>query len=90
MKTRKIRKKRGGFSSEDVQRVQASFSSKSDDIKNQIIHCISQLKRFSKCMYESGKEIKAYQLFYNLGRMQELLGETTFPNIWVAWFNVPM
>ena len=65
---------------EDRNRISESFSSKDDDTKAQIQHCISQLKRFS--FYIETNEIRAYQFFYNLGRLQELLGETTFPNIW--------
>ena len=65
---------------EDRNRIFDSFSSKDDDTKAQIQHCISQLKRFS--FYIETNEIRAYQFFYNLGRLQELLGETTFPNIW--------
>ncbi len=68
------------YTKEDRARIRISFLIKSDDIKNQIQHCISQLKRFSLCI--ENDNIRAYQFFYNLGRLQELLSETTYPSIW--------
>lgn len=68
------------YTKEDSERILASFSSKDDATKLQIQHCISQLKRFSPCI--ETEKIRSFQFFYNLGRLQELLGETTFPNIW--------
>ena len=68
------------YTKEDSERIHASFSSKDDATKTQIQHCISQLKRFSPCI--ETEKIRSFQFFYNLGRLQELLGETTFPNIW--------
>ena len=68
------------YTKEDRERIRVSFLSKSDVVKNQIQHCISQLKRFSPCI--ENNSIRAYQFFYNLGRLQELLSETTCPKIW--------
>ena len=77
----KTRKQRGGFySPEDKARISASFLSKDVITQAQIKHCISQLKRFSPCIQTN--PLRSYQFFYNLGRLQELLGETTFPKIW--------
>lgn len=77
----KTRKQRGGFyTKEDKDRVLASFSSKDSAGKLQIQHCVSQLKRFSPCLQTN--PLRSYQFFYNLGRLQELLGETIFPKIW--------
>ena len=78
MKTRKIkiRKQKGGFfSEEDKTRIRAKSNS-----NQQIVHCISQLKRFAPCLKTN--ELRSYQFFYNLGRLQELLGETLYPKIW--------
>ena len=81
VKRSRTRKMRGGFyNKEDNDRILAVFSSKDDATKLQIQHCISQLKRFSPCIQTNA--LRSYQFFYNLGRLQELLGETTFPNIW--------
>ena len=83
MKTRKIktRKQRGGFySPADRDRIHSTFASKDVATKAQIQHCVSQLKRFSPCIKTN--PLRSYQFFYNLGRLQELLGETTFPKIW--------
>ena len=72
---------RGGFfTAADEERVRTTLASKSADMRSQITHCLSQLKRFAPCISE--KPIRAYQFFYNLGRLQELLGETTYPAIW--------
>lgn len=49
--------------------------------KEQIIHCISQLKRFTKC-FQAGDMGRLLQFGYNLGRLQELCGETTHPELW--------
>ena len=77
----KTRKQRGGFfNPEDKVRISASFLSKDTESQAQIKHCISQLKRFSTCIQIN--PLRSYQFFYNLGRLQELLGETTYPKIW--------
>jgi hypothetical protein len=60
-----LKNKRGGFAPEN---------------KDQIIHCLSQLKRFAPCIHLNN--IRAYQFFYNLGRLQELMGETKKPEVW--------
>ena len=54
---------------------------KSVDKKSQIIHCISQLKRFSEC-FKTDPANRILQFGYNLGRLQELVGDTTHPEIW--------
>lgn len=78
---RQITNQRGGFyGPDDKGRIQATFASKDAANQAQIQHCISQLKRFSPCIETN--PIRSYQFFYNLGRLQELLGETTFPKIW--------
>lgn len=75
------RKQKGGFITAEARaRINACFSSKNAEMQTQIQHCISQLKRFSVCIETN--PMRAYQFFYNLGRLQELLGETTFPDIW--------
>jgi hypothetical protein len=68
------------YTKEDQERIRTSFSFKDDETKLQIQHCISQLKRFSPCI--ENERIRSFQFFYNLGRLQELLEETTFPSIW--------
>ena len=74
---RQTRRQRGGFfSPDDKVRIQAAASTHYDQIQ----HCMSQLKRFAPWIQT--KPIRAYQFFYNLGRLQELLGETTHPEIW--------
>ncbi len=54
---------------------------KSVEKKEQIIHCISQLKRFSEC-FKTNPTQRILQFGYNLGRLQELVGDTTHPEIW--------
>jgi hypothetical protein len=48
---------------------------------NQIKHCLCQLKRFTPDFFHN-KPIREYQFFLNLGRLQELLGDTIHPRIW--------
>jgi hypothetical protein len=48
---------------------------------DQIVHCVSQLRRFSHCFLE-GDRSRLMQFGYNLGRLQELCGETGYPEIW--------
>ena len=74
---RKTRRQRGGFTPADKERIQASIE---DTKREQIQHCLSQLKRFAPCIPQ--EPLRAYQFFYNLGRLQELLKETTHPEIW--------
>lgn len=76
---RKRKTQKGGFFTEaNKTRIQGSL--KSEATKKQAIHCLTQLKRFAPCLYTT--PLRAYQFFYNLGRLQELLGETTHPEIW--------
>lgn len=46
----------------------------------QVVHCLTQLKRFAPCV--ESNPLRAYQFFYNLGRLQELVGDTEHPEIW--------
>jgi Cu-Zn family superoxide dismutase len=55
--------------------------------QNQIIHCISQLKRFTNC-FKEGDMKRLLQFGYNLGRLQELCGETAYPEIWWKPFEM--
>lgn len=48
---------------------------------DQIVHCVSQLRRFSHCFLENDFS-RMFQFGYNLGRLQELCGETNYPEIW--------
>jgi hypothetical protein len=48
--------------------------------EDQIVHCLSQLKRFAPCI--QAQPLRAYQFFYNLGRLQELVGDTEHPERW--------
>jgi len=77
----KIRKQYGGFyTPEDQARIRDNFASKPEPVQAQIQHCVSQLKRFAPCILT--KPLRSYQFFYNLGRLQELLGETKGPKLW--------
>ena len=70
----RTRRRRGGFyTKSDKSRVSQSYASKSEHIQEQIVHCVTQLKRFAPCL--KSQPLRAYQFFYNLGRLQELLGE---------------
>jgi len=64
----------------DKERIQASIKNIDNTTRKQIEHCLSQLKRFAFCIHENPS--RAYQFFYNLGRLQELLKETKHPEIW--------
>ena len=46
----------------------------------QVVHCLTQLKRFAPCVETN--PLRAYQFFYNLGRIQELVGDTEHPELW--------
>lgn len=76
--SKKTRKVRGGakLPNENKSRIR-----KSANKKEQIIHCLSQLKRFGDCMAK-GDSTRLLQFGYNLGRLQELCGETTHPEVW--------
>lgn len=77
------RRQRGGadFSTEDNDRISAYFASRPAASQAQIIHCVSQLRRFAIC-FQKGDTSRMPQFAYNLGRLQELCGETTRPDIW--------
>jgi hypothetical protein len=62
----------------------ARLSSSMKQVKSkheQIVHCLSQLRRFSHCFLENDFS-RMLQFGYNLGRLQELCGETNHPEIW--------
>ena len=48
--------------------------------REQIQYCISQMKRFALCMKANANTMRKYQFFYQIGRIQELLGSS--PKIW--------
>ena len=48
---------------------------------DQIAHCVSQLRRFSHCFLEKDTS-RMLQFGYNLGRLQELCGDTLRHDIW--------
>ncbi len=75
---KKTRKLRGGkrIPDENKRRIRKSVNK-----KDQIIHCLSQLKRFGDC-FAKGDTTRMLQFGYNLGRLQELCGETTHPEVW--------
>jgi hypothetical protein len=80
------KKQKGGFLNKEARaRISARFASKDASMRTHIQHCISQLKRFSVCI--ETKPIRAYQFFFNLGRLKELLDELTFPQIWWTPFE---
>jgi hypothetical protein len=80
-RTRKAKKQRGGDPNPtDILRVLSSYDLILDRPK-QIKHCLCQLKRFAPDFFHN-KPIREYQFFLNLGRLQELLGDTTHPEIW--------
>jgi hypothetical protein len=80
-KTRKAKRQRGGDPNPtDILRVLSSYDLIVDR-PNQIKHCLCQLKRFAPDFFHN-KPIREYQFFLNLGRLQELVGDTTHPEIW--------
>jgi len=76
----RINQRAGFHKPANRERVSAAAAELSAGKKGHVVHALSQLKRFSACLKE--KPLRAYQFFYNLGRLQELLGETTHPEIW--------
>jgi hypothetical protein len=79
--TRKAKKQKGGDPNPtDILRVLSSYDLILDRPK-QIKHCLCQLKRFAPDFFNN-KPIREYQFFLNLGRLQELVGDTTHPEIW--------
>lgn len=77
MRSQRTRRQRAGgkVSNTNKTRIRARIHS------DQIVHCLSQLKRFTVC-FEKGDMGRLLQFGYNLGRLQELCGETTHPEIW--------
>jgi hypothetical protein len=80
MPTRKNQHKGGRFTKKNNSRIQDSIF-RTASKKKQIVHCVSQLRRFAKCFME-GDQSRILQFGYNLGRLQELCEETTRPDIW--------
>lgn len=78
LRIQKTRKLRGGQRIPEINRARIR---KTLQKKEQIIHCLSQLKRFLEC-FKSGDTSRMLQFGYNLGRLQELVGETEHPEIW--------
>ena len=72
--SRKTLKLRGGSAKERINSLKSQI-----DI-SQVVHCLSQLKRFAPCIHIN--TIRSAQFFYNLGRLQELLKETKHPEVW--------
>lgn len=60
--------------------VEEKFMHLSEPQKDQVQYCISQMKRFASCMFLEEYILRRYQFFYQIGRIQELLGST--PDIW--------
>jgi len=84
--TRKIRRyQRGGALEEaDGARLQLQVK-RASATPGQIVHCLSQLKRFVGCFATTPADkisVRLVQFAYNLGRLQELCGETTRHDIW--------
>lgn len=75
-KTRKLTKGGGKIPNTNRSRIRKAVNK-----KEQIIHCLSQLKRFGDCMAR-GDSSRTLQFGYNLGRLQELCGETAHPELW--------
>ena len=81
MKSRRTRKaQRGGVSEADAARLAESMR-RTRNKEGQIIHCLTQLRRFALCM-KDGDASRLAQFCYNLGRLQELCMETTHPEVW--------
>ena len=78
---RKTRKLRGGTRIGKENRNRISRTVVVSENKKQIIHSLSQLKRFAIC-FKTGDTARMLQFGYNLGRLQEMCGETTHPEIW--------
>ena len=81
-RTRKAKKQKGGhieITDGDRERVRGIYASMPKALQGQVVHCMSQLFRFQKCL---DKIKRRDQFFFNLGRLKELLGETTNTTIW--------
>jgi hypothetical protein len=69
----------GRFTKKNAVRVQGVVSRVAIQ-KDQIVHCVSQLRRFAKCFVD-GDESRVLQFGYNLGRLQELC-QDNHPELW--------
>ena len=81
-RTRKAKKQKGGnvvITEADRVRIRGVYASMPKALQGQVVHCMSQLFRFQKCL---DKVKRRDQFFFNLGRLKELLGETTNTTIW--------
>jgi len=65
---------------EDLAGLRESFLTLTQLDKDQVVYCISQMKRFALCMDNEEKKLRRYQFFYQIGRIQELLKSK--PTIW--------
>jgi len=80
-KTRKAKKQRGGEpKATNMLRILSSYDVIVER-PNQIKHCLCQLKRFAPAFFKNDP-IREYQFFLNLGRLQELLGDTKHVGTW--------
>ena len=78
---RQTRRLRGGFNATNRTRIATHVSGQTAGTQKQIQHCISQLRRFCNCFLK-GDTRRLLQFGYNLGRLQELCGETEKHVIW--------
>ena len=86
-RTRKAKKQKGGhieITDADRERVRAIFINMPVPLQKQVVHCMSQLIRFHPCLSQNNRRD---QFFFNLGRLKELLGETTNTTIWWQPFD---
>lgn len=81
MRRSSTRRVRGGFNATNRTRIATHFSKQSSSVQKQIQHCVSQLRRFCNCFLK-GDTGRLLQFGYNLGRLQELCGETEKHVIW--------
>lgn len=80
-KTRKAKRQKGGeIKATDMLRLTSSYDMIVNR-PNQIRHCLCQLKRFAPSFFKN-EPIREYQFFLNLGRLQELLGDTKHVGTW--------
>ena len=78
---RSTRKFRGGFNTTNTARIRARYAGLDETAKKQVQHCVSQLRRFCNC-FMKGDMKRLLQFGYNLGRLQELCGETEKHLVW--------
>ena len=83
MERRTRKAQRGGFTRQNKSRLRYTLNSftVAGKRKDQVVHCLSQLKRFNEC-FKKGDTSRMLQFGYNLGRLQEMLGETDKHRVW--------